>query len=148
MLQLLECFFTHLVVLEHLNHHQNVISSSLYHPGAATNISPQSVYRYLSKVYKQTDSRTDRQTNATKNVTTFCCVHHPSLSQCLPHAAPLPFIMSSCINPSFHNAFFVYYPPLSRCFKSTSSPHFTMPSSCIIIFCPFDIVLLVHPSIP
>ena len=59
--------FAHLVFLEHLNYHQNLISSSLYHPVAGAKISSQSVHKFLSNVvHKQTDRLTDSRTNATK----------------------------------------------------------------------------------
>ena len=39
MLQLLSCFFAHLLILECPDHHQNLISSSLYYPGPRPKIS-------------------------------------------------------------------------------------------------------------
>ena len=51
-------FFAHLPILEDLNHHQNLISSSLYHPGPLHNISSKSVHNFLSNVvHKQTNQR-------------------------------------------------------------------------------------------
>ena len=65
-------FFAHLLILEYPDHHQNLISSSLYYPGPLHKISSQSVYNFLSNVvHRQTDKRTNRQTNATKNITSF-----------------------------------------------------------------------------
>ena len=61
-------FFTHLLILEDPYHHQNLISSSLYHPRPLGKISAQSVHKFLNNVYKQTD----RHTNYTKNITSFC----------------------------------------------------------------------------
>ena len=64
--------FVHLVqllIFEDPDHHQNLISSSLYHPGPLHKISSQSVYNLLSNVVHK---QTDRQTNATKNITSFC----------------------------------------------------------------------------
>ena len=62
-------FFAHFLILEDLDHHQNLISSSLYYPGYPLRISSQSIHIVLSNaVHKQTD----RQTNATKNITSFC----------------------------------------------------------------------------
>ena len=68
MLPLLRCFFAHLLILQYPNHHQNLISSSLYYSGPVHKISPQSVHNFLSNVVhrqtnKQTDRQTDRQTN-------------------------------------------------------------------------------------
>ena len=66
-------FFAHLVILEDFNQHQNIISSSLYHPGAVHKISSKSIPKFLSNiVYKQTYRQTDRRTNATKNIPSFC----------------------------------------------------------------------------
>ena len=67
-LPLLCCFFAHLVILQYPDHHQNLISSSLYYSGPVHKISSQSVYNFLSNVVhrqtnKQTDRQTDRQTN-------------------------------------------------------------------------------------
>ena len=65
---LLWCFFAHLLILEYPDHHQNLISSSLYYPGPLHKISSQSVQNFLSKVvHRQTDRQTNKQTNATKN---------------------------------------------------------------------------------
>ena len=54
---------------------QNLISSSLYYPGPLHKISSQSVCNVLSNVvHKQTNKQTDnatKQTNATKNITSF-----------------------------------------------------------------------------
>ena len=64
MLQLLWCFFAHLLILQYPDHHQNLISSSLYYSGTLHKISSQSVHNFLSNVvYRQTDKQTDRQTN-------------------------------------------------------------------------------------
>ena len=60
--------FAHLLILEYPDHHQNLISSSLYYPEPLHKISSQSVHNLLSNaVHKQTN----RQTNATKNITPF-----------------------------------------------------------------------------
>ena len=65
-------FFAHLLVLEYLDHHQNLISSSLDYPVPLRKISSQSVYNFVGNVvHKETNKRTDRQTSATKNITTF-----------------------------------------------------------------------------
>ena len=72
MLQLLWCFFAHLLILEYPDHHKNLISSSLYYPGPLHKISSQSVHNFLSNVvHKQTNKQTDKHTNATKNITFF-----------------------------------------------------------------------------
>ena len=61
---LLWCFFAHLLILEYPDHHQNLISSSLYYPGPLHKISSQSDHNVLSNVvHRQTDRQTDRQTN-------------------------------------------------------------------------------------
>ena len=49
-------FFAHVLILEDPDLHQNLISSSLYHPTPLHKISLQSVYNFLSNAaYKQTD---------------------------------------------------------------------------------------------
>ena len=49
-------FVAHLLILEYLNHHQNLITSSLYYPGHHPIISSQSVHNFLSNVvHKQTN---------------------------------------------------------------------------------------------
>ena len=64
MLPLLRCFFAHLLILQYPDHHQNLISSSLYYSGPVHKISSQSVHNFLSNVvHRQTDRQTDRQTN-------------------------------------------------------------------------------------
>ena len=65
---LLWCLFAHLLILEYPEYHQNVISSSLYYPGLLHKILSQSVHNFLSNVVHR---QTDRQTNATKNITSF-----------------------------------------------------------------------------
>ena len=70
-LPLLRCFFAHLLILQYPDHHQNLISSSLYYSGPVHKISSQSVHNVLSNVVhrqtnkqnRQTDRQTDRQTN-------------------------------------------------------------------------------------
>ena len=76
MLPLLRCFFAHLLILQYPDHHQNLVSSSLYYSGPFHKISSQSVHNFLSNVVhrqtnKQTDRQTDKLTNATKNITSF-----------------------------------------------------------------------------
>ena len=61
-------FVAHLLILECPDHHQNLISSSLYYPGPLHKISSQSVHDFLSNVVHR---QTDKQTNATKNITSF-----------------------------------------------------------------------------
>ena len=61
-------FFAHLLILEYPDHHQNLISSSWYYPGPLHTISSQSVHNVLSDVVHR---QTDKQTNATKNITSF-----------------------------------------------------------------------------
>ena len=60
-------FLADLLIWEYPDHHQNVISSSLYYPGSLHKISSQSVHKFLSNVHNQTN----RQTNATKNITSY-----------------------------------------------------------------------------
>ena len=60
MQELLWYFYAHLLILEYSDHHQNLISSSLYYPGPLRKISSQSVHTFLSNVVY---SQTDRQTN-------------------------------------------------------------------------------------
>ena len=58
------CFFAHLLILQYKDHHQNLISSSLYYSGPVHKISSQSVHNFLSNlVHRQTNRQTDRQTN-------------------------------------------------------------------------------------
>ena len=72
MLPLLWRFFAHLLILQYPDHHQNLISSSLYYSGPLHKISSQSVHNFLSNVvHRQTDRQTDKLTNATKNITSF-----------------------------------------------------------------------------
>ena len=68
MLQLVWCF---LLIYSSLktDHHQNLISYSLYYPGHSHKISSQSIRDFLSTVVHK---QTDRETNATKNITSFC----------------------------------------------------------------------------
>ena len=47
---LLWCFVAHLLILAYPNHHQNLISSSLYCPGPLHKISSQSVHNFLSNI--------------------------------------------------------------------------------------------------
>ena len=55
-------FFAHLLILEYPNHHQNLISSSLYYPGPRPKISSQSVHNFLSNVvHKQTNKQTNQR---------------------------------------------------------------------------------------
>ena len=68
MLSLLRCFFAHLLILQYPDHHQNLISSYLYYSGPIHKISSQSVHNFLSNVVHR---QTNRQTNATKNITSF-----------------------------------------------------------------------------
>ena len=57
------CFHAHLLILEYPDHHQNVISSSLYYPGPLHKISSQSVQNFLSNiVHRQTNKQTDKPT--------------------------------------------------------------------------------------
>ena len=61
-------FFAHLLILQYPDHHQNLISSSLYYSGPVHKISSKSVHNVLSNVVhrqtnRQTDRQTDRQTN-------------------------------------------------------------------------------------
>ena len=62
------CFFSHLLILEYPDHHHNLISSSLYYPGPHHKISSQPIHNFLSNVVHR---QTNRQTNATKNITSF-----------------------------------------------------------------------------
>ena len=55
-------FFAHLLILEYPDHHQNLISSSLYYPGPLHKISSQSVHNCLSNVvHRQTDKQTNQR---------------------------------------------------------------------------------------
>ena len=63
MLPLLWCFFfAHLLILEYPDHHQNLISCSLYYPGPLHKISSQSIHNFLSNVvHRQTDKLTNQR---------------------------------------------------------------------------------------
>ena len=64
MLPLLRCLFAHLLILQYADHHQHLISSSLYYSGPVHKISSQSVHNFLSNVvHRQINKQTDRQTN-------------------------------------------------------------------------------------
>ena len=53
--------FAHLLILEDPEHHQNVISSSLYYPEPLHKIPSQFIHNFLSNVvHKQTDRRTNQ----------------------------------------------------------------------------------------
>ena len=60
-------FFAHLLILEYPDYYQNSISSSLHYPGPLHKILAHFVNNFLSNVHWQTD----KQTNATKNITSF-----------------------------------------------------------------------------
>ena len=60
MLPLLRCFSAHLLIRQYPDHHQNLISSSLYYSGPVHKISSQSVDNFLSNVVHR---QTNRQTN-------------------------------------------------------------------------------------
>ena len=52
------------LIFEYSDHHQNLISSSLYNPGYFHKISSHSVYNFLSNVlHKQTKKQRDKQAN-------------------------------------------------------------------------------------
>ena len=59
--------FAHLLILEYPDHHQNLYSSPLCYPGPLHKISSQSLYNFLGNVVH----KTNRPTNATKNITSF-----------------------------------------------------------------------------
>ena len=85
--------FVHLLILEYPDHHQNLISSSLYYPGPRPKISSQSVYNFLSNVvHKQTNKQTNRQTNATKNITRWHLGLH-TLGSGTQYCTVLSFVM-------------------------------------------------------
>ena len=51
-------FFAHLLILQYPDHHQNLISSSLYYSGPVHKISSQSIHNFLSNVvHRQTNQR-------------------------------------------------------------------------------------------
>ena len=68
MLPLLRCIFAHLLILQYPDHHQNLISSSLYYSGPVHKMSSQSVHNFLSNVvHRQTNKQTARQTDKQTN---------------------------------------------------------------------------------
>ena len=61
MLLLLWRFFAHLLILEYLDHHQNLISSLLYYQGPLHKLSSQFIHTFLSNVvHKQTNRQTHK----------------------------------------------------------------------------------------
>ena len=94
-------FVAHLLILQYPDHHQNLISSSLYYSGPVHKISSQSVHNFLSNVVhrqtnRQTDRQTDKLTNATKNITSFAKEVKRVLEHYLHHdLGMLP--LSSCL---------------------------------------------------
>ena len=72
MLALLWCLLAHVLILEYPDHHQNLIGSTLYYSGPHHKISSQSIHNCLSNVvHRHTNKQTDRETNATKYITSF-----------------------------------------------------------------------------
>ena len=67
---LLWCFFFSFTHLRIRRSPPNLISSSLYYPGPLHKISSQSVHNFL-RVMLSTDRQRDKQTNTTKNITSF-----------------------------------------------------------------------------
>ena len=61
MLPLLQCFFAHLLILQYPDHHQNLISSSLYYSRPVHKFHPNPFITFW--VMLSTDKQTDRQTN-------------------------------------------------------------------------------------
>ena len=108
LLILLWCIFAHPLILEYPDHHQNLISSSLYYPGPLHKISSQSVHNFLSNVVHR---QTDKQTNATKIITSFAkevislYAHHNENVHCL-HA--YQFILFTNITHNIQSAFSTY----------------------------------------
>ena len=72
-------FFAHLLILQDPDHHQNLISSSLYYSGPVHKISSQSVHNFLSNVVHR---QTDRQTNQRYQKHNLLC-HGGNNSQCI-----------------------------------------------------------------
>ena len=69
MLPLLWCCFAHLLILEYPDHHQNLISSSLYYPGPLHKISSQFAYNFLSNVvHRQTDKQTNQRSQKHQSI--------------------------------------------------------------------------------
>ena len=55
-------FFAHLLILQYPDHHQNLISSSLYYSGPVHKISSKSVHNFLSNVvHRQTNKQTNQR---------------------------------------------------------------------------------------
>ena len=104
MLPLLWCFFAHLLILQYPDHHQNLISSSLYYSGPLDKISFQSVYNFLSNVvHRQTDRQTDKLTNTTKNITSF--------AKEVKISTFLDIARLNCVRKLFHNSWVVLVNP-------------------------------------
>ena len=80
-------FFAHLLILQYPDHHQNLISSSLYYSGPVHKISSQSVHNFLSNVvHRQTDKQTNRQTNQRYQKHNLLCQGHIYDQSTLRHA--------------------------------------------------------------
>ena len=78
-------FFAHLLILQYPDHHQNVISSSLYYSGPVHKISSQSVHNFLSNVvHRQTNKQTNKQTRSTQRVQTSLAEanHYSHIAHC------------------------------------------------------------------
>ena len=69
MLPLLWWFFAHLLILEYLDHHQNLISFSLYYLALSIKFHPNPFITFW--VMLSTNKQTNRQINATKNMIFF-----------------------------------------------------------------------------
>ena len=90
-LPLLWCFFAHLLILEYPDHHQNLISFSLYYPGPFHKLSSQSVHNFLSNVVHR---QTNRQTNQRYQKHNLLCQGgYASCLLILEHSVPWAYVL-------------------------------------------------------
>ena len=80
MLHLLWCFFAHLLILEDQHHHQNLINSSLYHPGPLHKILSRSIHNCLSYVVQPPFD------NEVINIGPWWCKANPKAESCTTKA--------------------------------------------------------------
>ena len=130
MLPLLRCFFAHLLILQYPDHHQNLISSSLYYLGPVHKISSQSVHNFLSNVVHR---QTNKQTRSTQRAQTSLAEadHYSHIAHCKNVE---PWVVKD-------------YPPPSKKKKKGSgslpSPRSGYATTITVFFCSFT-----HLTIP
>ena len=118
MLPLLRCFFAHLLILQYPDHHQNLISSSLYYSGPVHKISSQSVHNFLSNVVHR---QTNKQTRSTQRAQTSLAEadHYSHIAHCKMlslgcERLPTPLKKKNVLDHYLHHDLGML--PLLRCF--------------------------------